>query len=96
VVFFNTNKMGAGGQMNVTSDGQNVLKRVPTEKPPFEISDLKKAIPMEATMAIKPILGDYYKYDDTPILKAFWRETKNCIYVEPDGAEKSGVYWFHK
>nr|GEV91345.1 delta(12) fatty acid desaturase DES8.11-like [Tanacetum cinerariifolium] len=52
---------------------------------------------MEATMAIKPILGDYYKYDDTPILKAFWRETKNCIYVEPDeGAEKSGVYWFHK
>ncbi|GJU86261.1 delta(12) fatty acid desaturase-like protein, partial [Tanacetum coccineum] len=47
---------------------------------------------VEATMAIKPILGDYYKYDDTPILKAFWRETKNCIYVEPDGAEKSGVY----
>ncbi|KAI3817014.1 hypothetical protein L1987_10801 [Smallanthus sonchifolius] len=52
---------------------------------------------MEATKAVKPILGDYYKYDDTPILEAFWRETKNCIYVEPDeGAEDSGVYWFRK
>ncbi|KAI3734331.1 hypothetical protein L6452_13797 [Arctium lappa] len=52
---------------------------------------------VEATKAVKPILGDYYKYDDTPILKAFWRETKDCIYVEPDeGAENSGVYWFRK
>ncbi|KAK9063894.1 hypothetical protein SSX86_017766 [Deinandra increscens subsp. villosa] len=52
---------------------------------------------VEATKAVKPILGDYYKYDDTPILKAFWRETKDCIYVEPDeGAEDSGVYWFRK
>ncbi|KAI3816945.1 hypothetical protein L1987_10730 [Smallanthus sonchifolius] len=52
---------------------------------------------LEATKAMKPILGDYYKYDDTPILKAFWRETKECIYVEQDeGAEKSGVYWFRK
>ncbi|XP_076922461.1 delta(12) fatty acid desaturase DES8.11-like [Bidens hawaiensis] len=51
----------------------------------------------EATKAIKPILGDYYKYDDTPILKAFWRETKECIFVEPDeGAEDSGVYWWRK
>ncbi|KAI7744487.1 hypothetical protein M8C21_010391 [Ambrosia artemisiifolia] len=48
---------------------------------------------MEATKAIKPILGDYYKYDDTPILEVFWKEKKNCIYVEPDeGAEDSGVY----
>ncbi|KAI7737132.1 hypothetical protein M8C21_026800 [Ambrosia artemisiifolia] len=52
---------------------------------------------VEATKAIKPILGDYYKYDDTPILKAFWRETKECIFVEPDeGAENSGVYWFRR
>ncbi|XP_076951035.1 omega-6 fatty acid desaturase, endoplasmic reticulum-like [Bidens hawaiensis] len=52
---------------------------------------------IEATNAIKPILGDYYKYDDTPILKAFWRETKECIFVEPDGgAEDTGVYWWRK
>ncbi|PWA36588.1 Fatty acid conjugase FAC2 A [Artemisia annua] len=38
----------------------------------------------EATEAIKPILGDYYKYDGTPILKAFWREMKGCVYVESD------------
>ncbi|KAI7729213.1 hypothetical protein M8C21_008787 [Ambrosia artemisiifolia] len=48
----------------------------------------------EATKAIKPILGDYYKYDDTPVVKAFWREMKECIYVEPDDGHKSGVYWF--
>nr|XP_043635244.1 delta(12) fatty acid desaturase DES8.11-like [Erigeron canadensis] len=52
---------------------------------------------VEATKAIKPVLGDYYKYDDTAILKAFWRESMNCIYVEPDEVtEKSGVYWFRK
>ncbi|GKD80858.1 hypothetical protein Tco_1347697, partial [Tanacetum coccineum] len=41
---------------------------------------VKKA---EARDAVKPILGDYYKLDDTPMLKALWRDTK-CIYVEPD------------
>nr|XP_043607477.1 omega-6 fatty acid desaturase, endoplasmic reticulum-like [Erigeron canadensis] len=52
---------------------------------------------VEATNAIKPILGEYYKYDDTPILKAFWRESKECIYAEPDeGAEDSGVYWYRR
>ncbi|KAK9059913.1 hypothetical protein SSX86_020617 [Deinandra increscens subsp. villosa] len=52
---------------------------------------------VEATKAVKPILGDYYKYDDTPILKAFLRETKECIFVEPDeGEENSGVYWFRR
>nr|GEV52902.1 delta(12) fatty acid desaturase DES8.11-like [Tanacetum cinerariifolium] len=53
----------------------------------------------EATEAIKPILGDYYKYDGTSILKAFWREMKECIFVEPDDYDdedkkKYGVYWF--
>ncbi|KAK4485391.1 hypothetical protein RD792_008030 [Penstemon davidsonii] len=38
---------------------------------------------MEATKAIKPILGDYYNFDATPILKAYWRESKECIYIEP-------------
>nr|AGC65504.1 FAD2-7 protein [Carthamus tinctorius] len=50
---------------------------------------------IEAREAVKPILGDYYMYDDTPILKAMWRDTKECIYVEPDD-EKKGVYWYFK
>nr|GEU71666.1 delta(12)-fatty-acid desaturase FAD2-like [Tanacetum cinerariifolium] len=55
----------------------------------------------EATEAIKPILGDYYKYDGTPILKAFWREMKGCLYVESDDYDNddknkktNGVYCF--
>lgn len=50
---------------------------------------------LEALEAVKPILGEYYNYDDTPIIKAFWREMKECIYVESeDGEKKSGVYWY--
>ncbi|KAI7736330.1 hypothetical protein M8C21_008542 [Ambrosia artemisiifolia] len=29
---------------------------------------------LEALRAIKPMLGDYYMYDDTPIIQAFWRD----------------------
>ncbi|KAG5572836.1 hypothetical protein H5410_062602 [Solanum commersonii] len=47
---------------------------------------------MEATKAIKPLLGEYYKFDDTPILKAMWRDTKECIFVEKD--KDKGVYWY--
>ncbi|KAL8199699.1 hypothetical protein R6Q57_013267 [Mikania cordata] len=49
---------------------------------------------MEATKAIKPILGDYYQFDGTPILKAMYRETKECIYVDKDEDVKDGVYWY--
>ncbi|KAK8543331.1 hypothetical protein V6N12_015889 [Hibiscus sabdariffa] len=51
---------------------------------------------MEATKAIKPILGKYYSFDGLPVYKAMWRETKECLYVEPDnGAGGSkGVYWY--
>lgn len=49
---------------------------------------------MEATKAIRPILGDYYQYDGTPILKAIWRETKECMYVEPDVGSQKGVLWY--
>lgn len=50
---------------------------------------------MEATNAIKPILGEYYQYDSTPVVKAMWRETTECFFVEADESEKSkGVYWF--
>ncbi|KAL8107143.1 hypothetical protein AgCh_023805 [Apium graveolens] len=45
-----------------------------------------------ATEAMKPLLGNYYQYDGTPILKAMYREMKECIYVEKDEGETKGVY----
>lgn len=50
---------------------------------------------MEATKAIKPILGEYYQFDGTPFYQALWREAKECLYVAPDeGAPTKGVYWY--
>ncbi|KAK4776164.1 hypothetical protein SAY87_024125 [Trapa incisa] len=50
---------------------------------------------MEATNAIKPLLGEYYQLDRTPFIKAMWREAKECIYVEPDeGSQNKGVFWY--
>ncbi|XP_034915819.1 delta(12)-acyl-lipid-desaturase [Populus alba] len=50
---------------------------------------------MVATKAIKPILGEFYQFDDTPIYKALWREAKECLYVDPDdGAPQKGVFWY--
>jgi len=51
---------------------------------------------MEATKAIKPILGEYYHFDGTPIYKAMWREARECMYVESDeGSKDKGVYWYN-
>lgn len=48
---------------------------------------------MEATKAIKPILGDYYQFDGTSIWKAMHRKAKECVYVEPDeGDQNKGVF----
>ncbi|XP_057979974.1 delta(12)-fatty-acid desaturase FAD2-like [Malania oleifera] len=50
----------------------------------------------EATRAIKPVLGEYYQSDRTPIQKALWREVRECIYVEPDeGCPNKNVFWFN-
>lgn len=50
---------------------------------------------MEATKAVKPVLGEYYRFDGTPIFKAMWREAKECLYVEPDDdAPTKGVFWY--
>ncbi|KAM3337233.1 delta(12)-fatty-acid desaturase FAD2 [Capsicum galapagoense] len=46
---------------------------------------------MEATIAIKPLLGEYYQFDDTPFYKAMWRNFKDCLYVEKD---EQGIFWF--
>lgn len=51
---------------------------------------------MEATKAIRPILGDYYQLDRTPVFKAMWREAKECVYVEADeGKQNKGVLWYN-
>lgn len=49
----------------------------------------------EATEALKPILGDYYKYDDRPLFKAMWQDFSLCRYAAPD-TPGSGIYWFRK
>ncbi|XP_057982527.1 delta(12)-fatty-acid desaturase FAD2-like [Malania oleifera] len=50
---------------------------------------------MQATGAMKDVLGDYYQFDGTPVYKALWREAKECLYVERDEGDRSrGVFWF--
>ncbi len=51
---------------------------------------------MEATKAIKPILGEYYQCDRTPFLKALWRESKRCLFIEQDENDqnKKGIFWY--
>ncbi|KAF0908529.1 hypothetical protein E2562_025889 [Oryza meyeriana var. granulata] len=49
---------------------------------------------MEATKAMRPILDEYYKLDPMPIVKATWREAKECMYVEPRNC--NGIYWYNK
>ncbi|RLN03626.1 uncharacterized protein C2845_PM13G05320 [Panicum miliaceum] len=49
----------------------------------------------EATRAIRPVLGEYYRFDPTPFAEAAWREVKEGIYVEPDeDGRKAGVFWY--
>ncbi|XP_078165417.1 delta(12)-fatty-acid desaturase FAD2-like [Carex rostrata] len=54
---------------------------------------------MEATKAIKPILGEYYQFDGTPVFKAMFREVKECVYIEQDnggeGGKTRGVFWYN-
>lgn len=57
---------------------------------------------MEATKAIRPLLGDYYRFDATPFYKALWREARECLYVEADHdgdthqviGPRKGVFWY--
>jgi omega-6 fatty acid desaturase (delta-12 desaturase) len=50
----------------------------------------------EATEAIKPILGPYYKKDDRWIFRALWEDYSACRYVCEDEDERgrgSGILW---
>ena len=39
----------------------------------------------EATEAIKPVLGDYYRKDKNSVWTSFWRSTRECIFVANEG-----------
>ncbi|EIW53388.1 fatty acid conjugase [Trametes versicolor FP-101664 SS1] len=41
-------------------------------------------LPM-AHNAIRPLLGDAYNYDSTPVLRALWRSFVHCLFVEDEG-----------
>ncbi|MEM0979485.1 MAG: fatty acid desaturase [Cyanobacteria bacterium P01_H01_bin.58] len=41
----------------------------------------------EATEAIKPILGDYYRVTKEPIWKSFWRSYNACHFVTDEGTK---------
>jgi len=52
----------------------------------------------EATEAVKNLLGDYYRFDDTSVVQALWNNFA-CNYVQPDpirngNSAKEGVFWF--
>ncbi|XP_047318722.1 delta(12)-fatty-acid desaturase FAD2-like [Impatiens glandulifera] len=50
----------------------------------------------EATKAMKPMLGEYYRFDGNMLVSVIWREVKECLYVEADEDEEAnkGVLWF--
>ncbi|KAJ6481547.1 fatty acid desaturase-domain-containing protein [Mycena vitilis] len=39
----------------------------------------------EVTRAIKPVLGEHYKYDETWAMVALWRSFTQCTFVEDEG-----------
>ena len=47
----------------------------------------------EASAAIKPILGKYYKSDNRNVFQALWNDWNVCRYVKPDEAGKN-VFWY--
>lgn len=42
---------------------------------------------LEATEAIRPVLGDYYYVSHEPILKSLWRSYRNCHFVADTGSK---------
>lgn len=42
---------------------------------------------LEATEAIKPVMGDYYRKSDQPVWKALWRAYRECYFVPDEGSK---------
>jgi len=41
----------------------------------------------EATEAIRPVLGDYYRVSKEPIFKSLWQSYRNCHFVSDQGSK---------
>ncbi|KAJ0725315.1 putative fatty acid desaturase domain-containing protein [Helianthus annuus] len=81
--------------MNEATTDKDVLKRVPTAKTPFEISDLKKAIPphcFKRSLAT----SSYYLFRDIAICYTFYYLTSNYIPLlhKPFNYIAWPIYWF--
>eukprot|EP01094_Clydonella_sp_ATCC50884_P020920 TRINITY_DN4467_c0_g1_i2.p1 TRINITY_DN4467_c0_g1~~TRINITY_DN4467_c0_g1_i2.p1 ORF type:complete len:393 (-),score=101.86 TRINITY_DN4467_c0_g1_i2:149-1258(-) len=51
----------------------------------------------EATEALKPVLGKYYRKSDAPISQALWSCMNDCRYVVPEKpGEKDNIWWFQR
>ena len=50
---------------------------------------------VEATAALKPILGRYYKSDARRVYQALWEDNDLCRYVAPD-TTGSWIFWFRR
>ncbi|XP_018916121.2 uncharacterized protein [Bemisia tabaci] len=48
---------------------------------------------VEATNVLRPVLGEYYQFDPTPVHKALYQAVKECVFVKEDDNQK-GVYWY--
>lgn len=48
---------------------------------------------LEATKAVRGVLGDYYVYDSRNIWYALWSDFRKCEYVAPDKKD-SHIFWF--
>jgi len=48
---------------------------------------------MEATEAVKAVLGPYYIFDSTPVATALWQSYGECVGVKAC-QKQSGVFWY--
>lgn len=57
-------------------------------------SELPHYHAVEATRALKKVLGDYYLKDQRFVLRALWEDIQACRYVRPDSKSTAGVLWY--
>jgi omega-6 fatty acid desaturase (delta-12 desaturase) len=47
----------------------------------------------EATKAMRPVLGDFYRRDDTPFWIALWKTFTRCQAVQPKEGDSGVLEW---